>query len=481
MTTALNAPATQAPEPALIERFTRIVGEQHALTDPDAQLPYLREWRDQYIGKTPVVLRPGSAPEVAAILKLAHDTRTPVVPQSGNTGLVGGQIPHESGHEVVLSTQRLNKVRAVDPSRTSMVCEAGVTLEEAHAAARAHGRMFALSLPSKGSCRIGGNLATNAGGVNVLAYGNARQQVLGLEVALADGRLWDGLRALKKDNTGYDLKDLFIGSEGTLGIITAAVLKLLPQPAERATAVVALASPAQALDLFMRAQDQAGADLTAFELMARLCIELAVAHVPGCRDPLAVPYPWYTLIEISSLREDGRAQATLESVLGAALDDGVILDAAIAQSERQAMELWRPREGVSEAQKPAGGNIKHDVSVPIAQIPAFITAADAAVKRVCPDARPIALGHFGDGNVHYNVIQPPGMERAAFLARWDEIAYEVHGVVTRMGGSISAEHGIGRLKRRQLAQVKAPVELEMMRAIKRTFDPNGILNPGKLL
>jgi FAD/FMN-containing dehydrogenase len=476
-----SRPPLAAPTPELIARFREIVGPEHALTDPDQQLPYLREWRDLFIGQAPVVLRPGSTEEVSRILALANEARVGVVPQAGNTGLVGGQIPFQTGNEIVVSVSRLKQIRDINPAAYVMTVEAGLTLAECRAAAERADRLFPLSLPSEGSCQIGGNLATNAGGVGVLAYGNARQLVLGLEVVLADGRVVPGLKALKKDNTGYDLRDLFIGSEGTLGIITAAVLRLFPRPAESATAMVALAEISHALDLFSLAQETAGRSVTAFEFIPRICIEFVLRHIPGTREPFPKAYPWYVLMEISGAKPDGQAARDMEDVLGQAAERGLLLDAVLASSLTQARELWRLRESVSEAQKPEGGNIKHDVSVPIARIAEFIERADRIVESICPGARPLPLGHFGDGNVHYNVAQPIGMEKERFLELWDKISSEVHALVVEMGGSISAEHGIGRMKRGDLERYKSPVELDLMRRIKAAFDPNGILNPGKVL
>ena len=481
MTQHTRPPALAAPSPELIARLTEIVGPEHALTDPDQQLPYLREWRDLYFGKTPLVLRPGSPEDVARILALCNEARVAVVPQAGNTGLVGGQVPFEAGNEIVVSVSRLKKVRHVDAVGYNMTVEAGLTLAECQAEADRAGRLFPLSLPSEGSCQIGGNLGTNAGGVGVLAYGNTRQLVLGVEVALADGRIWNGLKALKKDNTGYDLRDLFIGSEGTLGIITAAVLKLFPRPAEKATALVALPEISKALELFTLAQDAAGRSLTAFEFIPRICVEFVTRNVPGTRDPFSQKFPWYVLMEISGAKPDGTAARELEDVLGTAAEQGLLLDAILASSMGQARDLWRLREGISEAQKPEGGNIKHDVSVPIARIPEFVARADAIVERICPGGRPIPLGHFGDGNVHYNISQPIGMDKDKFLALWKPMTNEIHGLVAEMNGSISAEHGVGRMKRDELERVKSPVELDLMRRIKAVFDPNGILNPGKVL
>ncbi|HRY07305.1 MAG TPA: FAD-binding oxidoreductase [Hyphomicrobiaceae bacterium] len=470
-----------APTPDLVARFIDIVGPTQALVDPAAQAPYLKEWRDRYVGKTPLVVRPGSVEEVSRILALANEARIGIVAQAGNTGLVGGQIPFEDGRDIVLSIARLNRIRHVDPSGQSLIAEAGVTLASAQQAAEDAGRLFPLSLAAEGSCQIGGNLATNAGGVNVLAYGNARALALGLEVVLADGRIWSSLKSLKKDNTGYDLKDLFIGSEGTLGIITAATLKLFARPAEKATAFAALDNLDQVLDLFKRAETAAGMHLTAFEFICRNGVEIAARHVAGVRSPFATIPPWSVLIEISSNEAGGRASDTLERLLGEAIEAGIIGDAAIAQSLQQARDFWRLREEMSDAQKHEGGSIKHDISVAPSRIPQFIGRANALIEKLCPGARPVPFGHFGDGNVHYNVTQPVGMDKSAYLARWEEIATAVHALVVEMEGSISAEHGIGRMKRDALRNVKSAVEIDMMRTIKAALDPNGILNPGKVV
>ena len=464
---------------AVLQRLAEIVGPEHAIRDPDRQLPYLREWRDRYVGRAALVLRPGSTAEVARVLAVASEGGIGVVPQAGNTGLVGGQIPSPAGTEVVLSVSRLTRVRAVD--ETAMIVEAGVTLLDAQLAAERAGRLFPLSLPSEGSCEIGGVLATNAGGVGVLAYGSARALALGLEVVLADGRVWDGLRTLKKDNTGYDLRDLFIGSEGTLGIITAAALKLFPRPREKATALVALPDLGAVAALFRLAEARAHSGLTAFEFMSGPAIELVVKHVPGSRLPMRTPAPWYVLIEIAGAEADGAAGLAMERLLTEAGDKGLVSDAVLAGSLAQAQSLWRLREAASEAQKPEGGSIKHDISVPVASIPEFVERAAAVVEAVCPGARPVVFGHFGDGNVHYNVSQPPGMDKARFLALWDRMSGAVHDLVAGMGGSISAEHGIGQMKRTDLVRYKSPVELALMRQIKAALDPKGILNPGKLL
>ena len=473
--------SAKVPDAGLIARFAAIVGADHAIIDPAAQAPHLREWRDLYVGRTPLIVKPTSTEEVSRILTLANAEGVGVVAQGGNTGLVGGQIPSEAGTEIVLSLTRMNRIRSVDAAGAAMTVESGVTLAEAQAAAHAAGRLFPLSLASEGSATIGGCLATNAGGVAVLSYGTARALVSGLEVVLADGSVWDGLKALKKDNTGYDLRDLFVGSEGTLGIITAAVLRLLPRPAEMATAMVSLPSIDKALTLLSEAQARAGSALTAFEFIPRLMVEIVLKHIKGTRDPFATPYPWYVLLEISGPKADGTAQTQLEDILFAASESGLILDAAIAQSPNQARDLWLIRESISEAQRPEGGNIKHDISVAVARIPEFLERAAAAVEKVCPGARPLPIGHFGDGNVHYNIAKPVGADDKAFLARWDEIMSAVHDVVMAMDGSISAEHGIGFMKRAELQRLKDPVELDLMRRIKDALDPKGLLNPGKVL
>jgi FAD/FMN-containing dehydrogenase len=481
MTADGSRPPLNAPSADLIRRLSEVVGTEHALVDPDQQLPFLREMRDLYFGKSPLVLRPANTGEVARCLALCNEARVAVVPQAGNTGLVGGQVPWERGDEVVLSIARLNKVRHVDAAGYNMTVEAGLTLAECQNEADKAGRFFPLSLPSEGSCRIGGNMGTNAGGVAVLAYGNTRQLILGVEVALADGRIVPGLKALKKDNTGYDLRDLFIGSEGTLGIITAAVLKLFPKPAEKATAFVALAKLDSALDLFTLAQNSSLTNLTAFEFLSREGLDILVKNFPTNRIPMDQRYPWYVLIEVSGARDDGQAGRELEAILTGAAESGAIEDAVIAASLSQATDFWRLREMMPEAQKPEGGSAKHDVSVPIARLPEFIVRANAIVERICPGARPVPFGHFGDGNIHYNISEPIGYGRDRFNTMSSAINAAVHDLVHELQGSISAEHGIGRSKRDELVRFKSAVELELMRGIKSVFDPNGILNPGKML
>ncbi len=464
--------------PALIARFAAIVGDRYAVTDPAEIAPYLTEERGLYHGRSPLVLRPGSVAEVAEILKLANETRTPIVPQGGNTGLVGGQTPLQG--EALISLRRLDRIREVDPTSNTMTCEAGVVLMKAQEAAATASRLFPLSLGAEGSCTIGGNLSTNAGGTGALAYGVARDLVLGLEVVLADGRILRNLRKLKKDNTGYDLRHLFIGSEGTLGIITAAVLKLFPRLRAVETAFIGVPSPHAALALLNLAEERAGGPVTGFELIPRIALEFAVKHAPMCRDPLAGSHAWYVLLELSSQAQDG-LRAQMEEILSAGVEQTLVADATIAASLEQTTAFWLLRHHIADTQKYEGGSIKHDVSVPVNAVPDFIAEATAAVEAMIPGCRPVPFGHLGDGNIHYNVTQPVGADRASFLARWDEVNNAVFAVVAKLGGSISAEHGIGVMKRELLPDVKDPVAYELMRSFKRLLDPNGILNPGKVL
>src|SRR5437016_5689261 len=462
----------------LLARFAAIVGDKNAITDREAQAPYLTEPRDMFRGTSPVVLRPGSVGEVAEILKLAHETSTAIVPQGGNTGLVGGQIAQHG--EIVLALNRLDRVREVDPVSNTMTCEAGVTLLKAREAAAAVDRLYPQLLPSEGSCTIGGNLSTNAGGTAALAHGIERSHTLGIEAELPDGRVLNALNKLKKDNTGYDLKDLFIGAEGTLGVITAAVLRLVPRPRSVETASVGVPSPQAALDLFGLASERATGNVTSFELMLRLGIEMVLRHGSGCRDPLPQAHPWYVLIELSSQAQAG-LRAVLEEILAEGLERGLLADAVIAENLDQTKMFWRIRELFGEVQRYEGGSIKHDISIPVAAVPAFITEADAAVSQLIPGARPLPFGHLGDGNIHYNVNQPVGADKGEFLKRWDEVNAAVFAVVKKYGGSISAEHGVGVMKRDLLPSVKDPVALDLMRSLKRMLDPKGILNPGKVL
>jgi FAD/FMN-containing dehydrogenase len=468
-----------ATAPDLLARLAAIVGETHVLSTDADMAPHLVEWRGLYRGRAQAVVKPGSTAEVAALMRLASAEGLKIVPQSGNTGLVGGQVPWETGDEIVLSLQRLNRLREIDPLSDSMTVEAGVTLAAAQEAADGVDRLFPLSLASEGSCMIGGNLATNAGGTAVLAYGNARDLVLGLEVVLADGRIWNGLGKLRKDNTGYDLKHLFIGSEGTLGIITAAVLKLFPKPKSVATAFCGLPSPQAAVDFLALAKSRAGSAVTTFEITPRFGVDIAVKHM-GCRDPLAGMHPWYVLIELSSASDAG-LETTAESLLAEAIEAGLVEDAALATSLDVRNAFWRIREGMSEAQGVEGGSIKHDVSVPVAAVPRLIETVNAELEAFLPGVRPFPFGHLGDGNLHYNITQPLGMDKAAYLALWDAVNAIVHGRVLEAGGSVSAEHGIGRMKKKLLAETKDPTALELMRTIKAALDPQGLLNPGKVI
>ena len=478
MSSAMNIQTKPTLPPALLARFAAIVGQKYAITDVQAQEPYLVEMRDLYHGHTPVVLRPGSVDEVAAILKLANETKTAIVPQGGNTGLVGGQIPLNG--EVLLSLMRLDKIREVDPVSYTMTVEAGVTLQRAREAASEADRLYPQLLPSEGSCTIGGNLATNAGGTTALAHGIARSHALGLEVVLADGGVLHDLNKLKKDNTGYDLKNLFIGSEGTLGIITAATLRLVPRPRSVETAFVGVPSSQASLDLLGLAEERTAGGVTSFELMARSGVDAVVKHDAMSRNPLASPYPWYVLIELSSQARTG-LRTVLEEILSQGHQKGLVLDATIADSLEQAKAFWRIREMFGEVQRHIGASIKHDISVPVADVPAFIEEANAGVTKLIPGCRPLPFGHVGDGNIHYNVTQPEGADKEKFLARWGEVNAVVFAVVRKLGGSISAEHGVGVMKRDILPAYKDPVALDLMRGLKRMLDPNGILNPGKVL
>ncbi|MFA6266950.1 MAG: FAD-binding oxidoreductase [Pseudolabrys sp.] len=474
----MNSPLRLSPAPDLKSRFAAIVGDKYVVTDANELAPHLVEGRGLYQGRTTMMLRPGSTDEVAAILKLANKTRTAVVPQGGNTGLVGGQIPFDG--ELILSLTRLDKIREVDASSNTMTVEAGVVLQKAQQAAAAAGRLFPLSLGSEGSCTIGGNLSSNAGGTGALAYGIARELMVGVEVVLADGRVMNLLRKLKKDNTGYDLRHIFVGAEGTLGIITAAVLKLFPQPRAVETAFIGLPSAEAAVKLLNLAQSRIGGTVTGFELMVLGIVEFALKHGHNVRDPLASAHPWYVLMEVSSQQENG-LRDNLEEFLAEAIEQGLASDATIAASLDQAKAFWHMRHTMTEVQKPEGGSIKHDVSVPVASVPQFLAEASEAVVKLIPGSRPVPFGHVGDGNIHFNISQPVGADKEAFLARWAEVNAVVDRIVLKLHGSISAEHGIGKLKRETLVKVKDPVALALMRDIKRTLDPNGILNPGKVL
>ncbi|SER98261.1 FAD-binding oxidoreductase [Rhizobium sp. NFR03] len=468
------------PSPDLVQRFVDLVGG-HAEVGAAVEDRYLVETRGLYRGTTPAVLKPGSVAEISAILKLASETGVAIVPQAGNTGHVAGQIPRTGAADILLSLERMNRIRDVDPVGNVIVADAGCILADIQMAADRVDRLFPLSLGSEGSCRIGGNLSTNAGGTAVLAYGNMRQLCLGLEAVLPTGEIWDGLRRLKKDNTGYDLRDLFIGAEGTLGVITGAVLRLFPKPLGHEVALAGLRTVEDALALFTRASTLCGQTLTGFELMPRIGIDFSVRNIPGVTDPMATVHPWYVLIDISSSDSAESAQRTMEALLSGALENGLVDDAIVASSEAQRKALWHMRESLSLAQRPEGGSIKHDVSVPIASIPAFMAEADSAVIAAIPGARICSFGHMGDGNIHYNISQPVGADKQAFLERWREMNAIVHGIVLAHGGSISAEHGIGQLKRDELAEVRHGIEIDLMQRIKHAFDPAGIMNPDKVL
>jgi len=453
------------------------------VTDPDILVSLARDSADLFGDDKPAsplaAVRPRTTAEVAAAVRVAARHGIPVVPQGARTGLAGGANAVDGA--LLICLDRMDQILSIDTANRVAVVQPGVVNATLRRAAAEHGLFYPPDPSSWETSSIGGNVSTNAGGMCCVKYGVTTEYVLGLEVVLADGRVWDGLKGLKKDNSGYDLKDLFIGSEGTLGVITAAVLKLFPRPAEKATAFVALPDVASALPLYSLAQEAAGQSLTAYEVMAGIVLDLVLKHTPGTRDPFAVRHPWYALIETSGLEADGAAERILTEVLNTASERGLLLDAAIAGSLAQARDFWRLREAYSPAQKPEGGNIKNDISVGVARIPEFIARADAAIARLCPGARPVPLAHFGDGSVHYNIAQPPEMAKAEFLARWDELTHAVQDIVIELGGSISAEHGIGVMKRADLARVKSAVEMDLMRRIKASLDPKGILNPGKVL
>lgn len=461
-------------------RLHAIVGDR-GLVDPSETKPYETDWREQYHGRAAAVVRPANTEEVSQVVKLLSELRVPIVPQGGNTSLCGASVPDGSGTQVIVSLSRMNKVRAVDPENNTMTVEAGCVLAALQEVAEKHGRLFPLSLGAQGSCEIGGNLSTNAGGTGVLRYGNTRELVLGLEVVLPDGRVWDGLRGLRKDNTGYDLKHLFVGAEGTLGIITAAVMKLFALPRTYSTAFVAVASPAAAVSLLSHLRAACGERITGFELLARVCLDLVIRHIPGSRDPLTQAHPWYVLVELADSTEAGALDDLLERSLGEAIEAGLVRDAAMAASGTQRGAFWALRENVAEAQKVDGASIKHDVSVPVSQVPALIERATEELTRRYPDIRIVAFGHVGDGNIHYNCSKAERQEARAFFAEAPAVNRVVYEVVRSLGGSISAEHGLGQLKREEIKEYKSALELGLMRSIKRTLDPHGIMNPGKVL
>ena len=469
----------------LMKALAAAVGKAHVLSDAADMAPFLTDWRGRYSGRAICVARPGNSAETAAVVAACAGAGVAIVPQGGNTGLVGGATPcapssHPRG-EVVVSLGRMNRIRAIDLDNNTITVEAGCILQQVQEAAAAAGRLFPLSLAAEGSATIGGNLSTNAGGVQVLRYGNMRELTLGLEVVLADGRIWNGLRGLRKDNTGYDLKHLFIGAEGTLGLITAAVLKLFPLPRASATAWAALRDPAAVVALLGRLRERCGERVSAFEIVGRTALELVLAHIPSARDPLAAPYDWQVLVELTDIDASANLGALLESILADEIESGRVLDAVIAQSETQGKSLWNMRENISEAQKIEGISIKHDISVPISHIAEFIALADAALKKAFGGVRIVCFGHIGDGNLHYNLSKPAAQENQAFIAETEAINRIVHDLVHSLGGSISAEHGLGQLKRQEIRRYKSAVEMDMMRSVKLALDPRGLMNPGKLL
>ncbi len=463
----------------IVSALSALVGSDNIISDASKMGAWLNEPRKRFHVAAAAVITPPDVAAIQAVMRWAHENSVAIIPQGGNTGLVGAQVPMR-GDEVILSLAKLDRVRSIDTAAGVMTAEAGVILENAHKAAEEAGAMFPLWLASQGSARIGGVLSSNAGGVNVLAYGNARELTMGIEAVLADGRLYQGLNALKKDNTGYDLKDLLVGAEGTLGIITAASLKLYPLPEDYETALVNVASPDAALDLFQLMRQRAGSRLNAFELIPWIGLDIQMRHGMLDKDPTASASPWYALIELS--RMAGTEPGSLQSALEAAFEEALISDATLAESLADRTRMWAFREQMSECQSREGASIKHDVSVPIAAIPALIAEGSTAAEKLAPGIRPVPFGHMGDGNIHFNFSMPVGADPKAFMAQYDDAMHEViYEVVLKHGGSVSAEHGIGQLKVDLLNQVKDPVALEMMRAIKTALDPKGVLNPGKML
>ncbi|MBI4996692.1 MAG: FAD-binding oxidoreductase [Rhodocyclales bacterium] len=462
----------------LLDALRSVVGAAHVLTAPDDVAPYVSDWRGRYTGTALAIVRPGDTPQVAEVVRLCAQAGIAIVPQGGNTGLCGGATPTRG--EVVVSLTRLNRVRGIDVANNTITVEAGCTLAAVQDAAATSDRLFPLSLAAEGSATIGGNLSTNAGGVQVLRYGNARELCLGLEVVLPDGRLWSGLRGLRKDNTGYDLKHLFIGAEGTLGLITAAVLKLYSRPHSVATAWVSVPTPGAAVALLTRLRERIGGRVTAFELVSRPSLDLVLKNIPHSRDPLPGQSPWQVLIELSDTMASDLDPA-LQEVLVEAIEAGEASDAALAHSGEQALDFWRLRENISEAQKIEGVSIKHDISLPVSRIPEFIERCDAALAVAFPGLRIVCFGHLGDGNLHYNQSKPAAQDNAAFVAQSDAVNRIVHDLVAALDGSISAEHGLGQLKRDEILRYKSTVEMDLMRAVKKALDPAGLMNPGKVL
>ncbi len=467
--------------PAFLDRLRSIVGPNGLITDPVDMAPYLAEWRGRFKGNSPAVVRPASTEEVAAVVKACAETGQPIVPQGGNTSLVGGSIPYERGEEIVLNLSRMNRIRDLDPLNYTMTAEAGVVLKTAQEAAKDKDRLLPMSLGAEGTCQIGGLVSSNAGGMSVLRYGNMRDLVLGVEVVLPDGRVWNGLRRLRKNNTGYDLKHLFIGGEGTLGVVTAAVLKLYPRPRQIETAFIAVPDPAAAIALLARLRETSGDAVAAFELMSRRCLEYALKHIAGIADPLSEPSPWYVLAELTAGTQSDAFRENVEAALGEAFEAELATDAVLAASEAQAHQLWFIREAIVEAQKHEGGSIKNDVSIPVSRVADFLERATTAMEAACPGIRVTPFGHVGDGNIHFNLSQPEGADTAAYMDRWEDLTHRVNAIVLDLDGSISAEHGVGRFKKDDMPHIKSPEELDMMRAIKAALDPQGLMNPGKLI
>jgi len=466
-----------------INQLKELLGPGKWSDDPDVLEPHLREWRDKYFGKTPLLLLPACTEDVSCIVKYCHDNRLPLVPQGGNTGLVGGGLPDQDGSELLISLKKMNKTLELDQENASITVQSGAILADIQKMADDHDFLFPVSLASEGSCQIGGIISTNAGGINVLKYGSTRDQVLGLEVILPTGEIWNGLTGLRKDNTGYDLKQVFMGAEGTLGIITSATLKLFPAVKETQTAFVAVADVAAAVQLLKTAQKQTGGLLTAFELMPRIGIQMVIDHMAGNRDPLQQAYDWYVLMECGTSLDRSLLDMDqmMEQVMVDGMEQGLILDGVIAKNMTEHKALWALRENMSEAQKFEGGSIKHDVSLPISRIDDFMDQAIKAVATAIPGIRPVPFGHLGDGNIHFNLTQPEGADKTAYLDRWEEINRLVHDIVVDMGGSISAEHGIGIMKVDELENYKSKTELDLMRRIKKTLDPHNIMNPGRII
>ncbi len=473
-------PRTRSPDAALLDRLKALVGLAGYAQEESELAPHVTDWRGLYRGRTPLLLKPASTEEVAEIVRLCAAARVAIVPQGGNTGLVGGSVPDASGEQILLCLSRLNRIRALDPEDFTLTAEAGCILATVQEAAQRVDRLFPLSLGAEGRCQIGGVVSTNAGGTAVLRYGSMRELVLGIEAVLPDGRVWNGLRRLRKDNTGYDLKQLFIGAEGTLGIVTAAVLKLFPRPREIVTGIAAVKDPAAAVALLALLRAATGEAVSSFELLSRSAIALATATIPGAADPLPRA-PWCVLIELGVGSQEIRLREAVESALARAIEEEIALDVVLSASEAQAKRLWHLREAIVEAQRLAGPSIKHDVSAPVSAVPDMLARADAAVEAVLPGVRPMPFGHLGDGNIHYNLLAPTEMGGEAFLTFSDSLTRAVHDTVAAMGGSISAEHGLGQLRREEILRYKSPLEMELMRRVKTAIDPLGIMNPDKVI